>query len=70
VLESVKAGRQPRDWTPEALAAFHPAFTAEMAKFLDPAEGVRTRTVPGGTAPAAVNAALRQARERLEKFGQ
>ncbi len=68
VLQSVKAGKQPSDWTPEALAAFHPSFTADMAKFLDPSEGVKTRTATGGTAPAAVYAALAEARARLERF--
>jgi argininosuccinate lyase len=68
VLESSKSGKQPGDWTPEALAAFNPLFTAEIAKLLDPAEGIRTRTAPGGTAPETVAAALREARARLEKL--
>lgn len=70
VLESSKSGKEPGDWTPEQLAAFNPLFTAEMAKLLDPAEGVKTRTAVGGTAPAVVAAALDEARTRLERLRQ
>jgi len=70
VLESSKSGKQPRDWTAESLAAFNPLFTPEMARLLDPAEGIKTRTVPGGTAPDTVGAALAEARARLEKLAQ
>ncbi len=65
VLESVKAGRRPASWTPDQLAAFAPEFTLDMAKLFQPAEGMKTRTVPGGTAPSAVAAALQEAEERL-----
>jgi argininosuccinate lyase len=70
VLESTKSGKQPGDWTPEALAAFHPLFNAEMARLLDPAEGLKTRTAPGGTAPGTVRTALKEARLRLERLRQ
>jgi argininosuccinate lyase len=65
VLESVKSNKRPPDWTPEALAAFAPEFKPEMARLLRPAEGMRTRELPGGTGPAAVAAALEQAQARL-----
>jgi argininosuccinate lyase len=65
VLESAKAGRHPASWTPDQLAAFAPEFTPDMAKLFQPAEGMKTRTVPGGTAPSAVAAALEEAEERL-----
>ncbi len=68
VLESVRAGKKPKDWTPEALAAFAPEFTPEMAELLDPAAGMRTREVPGATGPRAVAAALEAAEERLREF--
>ena len=31
VLESVRAGRKPSDWTPEEIARFAPEFTVELA---------------------------------------
>ncbi len=65
VLESVKAGKKPTDWTAAELTAFAPEFTAEMAALLRPAEGMKSREVPGGTGPLAVAAALKEARSRL-----
>ncbi len=65
VLESVKAGKHPGSWTDDQLAAFAPEFTPDMVKLFQPAEGMKTRTVPGGTAPSAVTAALHEAGERL-----
>jgi argininosuccinate lyase len=68
VLESVKSGKQPTDWTGEALAAFAPEFKPETARFLRPAEGMRTRELPGGTGPNAVAAALKEAEDRLARM--
>jgi argininosuccinate lyase len=65
VLESVRQGRKPSDWTPEALAAFAPEFTPDIARLLDPAEGMRSRELPGGTGPGSVRRALDEARARL-----
>ncbi len=65
VLESVRAGKRPSDWTGGALAAFAPEFTADMARLLEPAEGMKTRELPGGTGPAAVASALEEAERRL-----
>jgi argininosuccinate lyase len=65
VLESVRQGRKPSDWTPKALAAFAPEFTPDIARLLDPGEGMRSRELPGGTGPGAVRAALAEARARL-----
>ena len=65
VLESVKEGRQPSSWNAQSLAAFHPAFTPEMAKLLDPREGMKTREITGGTGPLHVARALAEARTRL-----
>lgn len=67
VLESVRTGRKPAAWTAAELAAFAPEFTPEMARLLAPAEGMRSREVPGGTGPRAVAEALRRARARLEE---
>ncbi len=52
VLESIQQGKQPLDWTADQLTAFAPEFTADMARLLDPAEGMKTRELPGGTGPA------------------
>ena len=68
VLESVKQGKKPSDWTPATLAAFAPEFTADMAALLNPVEGMKTRVVAGGTAPAAVAQALEQAEKRLREW--
>jgi argininosuccinate lyase len=68
VLESVRAGKKPADWTPEALAAFAPEFTPAMAALLKPGEGMKTRELRGGTGPKAVGAALDEAQARLERL--
>ena len=68
VLESVRGNKLPSDWTPEALAAFAPEFTPEMARLLQPAEGMKTREIPGGTGPAAVAKALDEAGGRLAQM--
>jgi argininosuccinate lyase len=68
VLESVRAGRQPADWTAEELRAFAPEFTPDMARLLDAREGLRSREILGGTGPQAVQQALEQARVRLAQM--
>ena len=68
VLESLRLGKQPADWTGEQLAAFAPEFTPEMARLLDPAEGMKTRELPGGTGPRAVAQALEEAEARLKTW--
>jgi argininosuccinate lyase len=68
VLESLRQGRKPADWSAAELAAFAPEFTAEMARLLDPREGMKTREITGGTGPRAVARALAEAGERLEKM--
>ncbi|MDQ2711291.1 MAG: argininosuccinate lyase [Acidobacteriota bacterium] len=65
VLESVKAGKKPADWTGESLAAFAPEFSSDMARLLSPAEGMKSRELPGGTGPSAVAGALALASKRL-----
>ena len=66
VLESTKNGKNPSSWTAEGLAAFAPEFKGEMARLLQPKEGMRSRNLPGGTGPEAVRAAMSDARRRLE----
>jgi argininosuccinate lyase len=61
VLESVRAGKKPADWSAADLVKFAPEFTSEMAAFLKPAEGMKTREIRGGSGPKAVAAALKEA---------
>ena len=68
VLESLRQGKKPGDWTPEELAAFAPEFTAEMARLLAPGEGLKTREIPGGTGPRAVASALAEAERRIAQI--
>jgi argininosuccinate lyase len=68
VLESVKQGKKPADWTADHLAAFAPEFTPAIASLLNPSEGMKTREVPGGTGPASVAQALEQAQARLTQW--
>jgi argininosuccinate lyase len=70
VLESVQKGKQPADWTAEQLTAFAPEFTADMARLLEPVEGMKTRELPGGAGPAAVSKALDEAEARLRFWRQ
>jgi argininosuccinate lyase len=65
VLESVRAGKTPGQWTAEELTAFAPEFTADMLRLMNPAEGMKTRVVPGGTSPSSVALALEEAEARL-----
>ena len=68
VLESVKAGKRPADWTADKLREFDDRLTPEFAKLLAPAEGMKTREIRGGTGPNAVAAALAQASTRLKQL--
>jgi argininosuccinate lyase len=66
VLESVRQGKKPGDWTAGTLGQFAPEFTADMAGLLDPRQGMKSREIPGGTGPESVRAALAASRRRLE----
>lgn len=66
VLTSVQHGKKPSQWTAAELADFAPEFKPEMATLLKPAEGMKSRELPGGTGPNAVAAALSEAAARLE----
>ena len=68
VLESVKQGKKPGDWTAAELTAFGPEFTADMALLLKPTEGMKTREIAGGTGPAMVAEALDEAEARLHQW--
>jgi argininosuccinate lyase len=73
VLESLRAGKKPSDWTAAGLAAFDPAFTPAglthtMIALMQPSEGMKTREIRGGTGPASVAAALEQAAARIAQW--
>ena len=65
VLESVKQGKKPQEWTLEQLQAIAPEFDAEAAELLQVRKALENHTPPGGTAPASVAAALAEAKRRL-----
>lgn len=65
VLESVRGGKNAKDWTAAELRAYSEHFTPEMAALLDPSEGIKTREIRGGTGPRAVASALQEAHSRL-----
>jgi argininosuccinate lyase len=68
VLESVKTGKKPSQWNGDELAAFAPEFKPEMARLLNPIEGMKSRELEGGTAPRAVARALAEAAGRLKSL--
>jgi len=68
VLESVRAGKKPGDWTAAEMQGFDPRFTPDFARLLDPREGLTSREISGGTGPLAVGAAVAHAKELLGKL--
>ena len=66
VRHSIDTGKQPGDWTGAEIAKFAPEFQPTMAAYMDPKEGMKTRGVPGGTAPESVARALADAARRLK----
>jgi len=65
VAEAQKAGAPLRDVAAKSLASVSPAVAARLTALFDPAEAVRAKAAPGGTAPAAVRASLEAARARV-----
>jgi argininosuccinate lyase len=68
VLESVRAGKRPSDWTAEEMQQFAPEFTADFADLLDPRKGMKSREIAGGTGPDSVAAALARAKQSLGRI--
>jgi argininosuccinate lyase len=68
VLESVRAGKKPADWTADEMQRFAPEFTGDLAALLDPKKGMMSREIPGGTGPESVKAALARARQSLSEM--
>jgi argininosuccinate lyase len=66
VLQSVREGKKPREWTAADLKAIAPEFDEESASLLAVRRAVENHTPPGGTAPETVSKALEQAEKRLE----
>jgi len=62
VLESVRAGKQPDHCTLEDLQRYSQQFDEKALALLLPVASVARRAVAGGTAPASVRAALKEAR--------
>jgi argininosuccinate lyase len=65
VLESVRTGKKPGDWTADEMRQFAPEFTGDFAALLDAKEGMKSRELPGGTGSQAVAQALAAAKQRL-----
>jgi argininosuccinate lyase len=65
VLESVRAGKKPSDWTPEEMQQFAPEFTGDLAAYLNPKKGMKSREIPGGTGADSVASALARAKQLL-----
>jgi argininosuccinate lyase len=68
VLASVEQNKKPADWTADELTAFAPEFSAGMIGLFHPAEGMKTREVPGGTGPRTVAEALEHAEARVASW--
>ena len=65
VLESLRLGKKPSDWTPEEMQQVAPEINAGLAAYLNPKEGMKSREIPGGTGPDSVAAALAGAKQLL-----
>ncbi|HUG53300.1 MAG TPA: argininosuccinate lyase [Vicinamibacteria bacterium] len=65
VAEARSAGASLRETARARLAADHPRVAARLDEIFDPEQAVRTRAVPGGTAPEAVRESLRLAAQRV-----
>ena len=65
VAEARKTGASLRETARLKLAKDHPRLAADVDALFDPERAVRTRSLPGGTAPDAVRTSLRQAVERV-----
>src|SRR5262249_31632342 len=61
VLESVRSGKKPADWTPDEMR--EGGLSAEL---LNPRSGMQSREIIGGTGPQSVARALELASKRLE----
>jgi argininosuccinate lyase len=58
VMDALKTGRPLRETAARKLQRLSPAVAARIDALFDPLEAVRAKSLPGGTAPEAVHAAL------------
>ena len=65
VAESQKSGRTLKQAAAERLGALSPAVASRLDAIFDPLEAVKTKSLPGGTAPEAVRASLDAALVRV-----
>ena len=65
VGESQKSGRTLKQTAAERLPALSPAVAARLDAIFDPLEAVKTKSLPGGTAPDAVRVSLDAAAARV-----
>lgn len=70
VLESVKQGKSPADWTLGELQAFAPELDARAMEALSPRNALENHSLPGGTSSQRVREALAAARSRLERLAR
>ncbi len=68
VLAGVAQNKKPSEWTAEDITGFSPEFQPDMIRLFHPAEGMKTREIPGGTGPGAVAAALAEAERRVSEW--
>ena len=67
VAEGQKSGGGLKAAAAERLPALSPAVAAQLDTIFDPLEAVKTKSLPGGTAPDAVRASLAAALRRVER---
>ena len=65
VLESVKSGKRPGDWTLAELQEFAPELDSRAMQVLVPRNALENHRLAGGTSSASVQEALGLARDRL-----
>jgi argininosuccinate lyase len=70
VLDSVRRGKRPQDLTEKDLQAVAPEFDVDSVALLSARRALENHVPPGGTAPASVAQALREAEERLGRMRQ
>jgi argininosuccinate lyase len=67
VAEGQKSGRGLKAAAAERLPSLSPAVAARLDTIFDPLEAVKTKSLPGGTAPDAVRASRAAALRRVER---
>ncbi len=70
VLESVRRGKRPSDWSLEDLQAFAPELDAAAMDALVPRNAMENHSLPGGTATHRVREAVTTARLRLASLSR